>query len=205
MDTSTSEDYYALLGIDGEVGEDELRRSWRELALKWHPDRAGPAAAPLFHKISIAYATLSDPAARAAYDRAREGRPDGTQASAAAPVRPAPGVRLSRLSGPLNALLARGVARCAEQGVIELFLDGLDAAAGGMIDIAMRVPVRCPACTEGAAAGCARCSGQGAVDDLFSAWLAVRPDVADGTMLTPSAWLPGMIRPIYFRVRLLPS
>ena len=40
----------------------------------------------------------------------------------------------------------------------------------------------------------------GAFDELFSAWLAIPPDVADGTLLRPSALLPGM-QPIAFRVR----
>ena len=36
---------------------------------------------------------------------------------------------------------------------------------------------------------------------LFTAWLAVPPEVADGTILTPSALLRGMLTPVSFRVR----
>jgi len=40
------------------------------------------------------------------------------------------------------------------------------------------------------------------VEDLFAAWLAVRPGSPDGTVLTPSVRLPGMMRQVLFRVRL---
>lgn len=200
MDTA-AQDYYHLLSVDARAEEEALRSAWRRLAWRWHPDRAGPGAADTFRAISIAYAILSDPEARAAYDRSRLRREGGEVC--AVPRRAAPGVRLSRLSAPLGALLARGVARFAEDGLIELLLEAQEAAAGGMITIAMRVPVRCIACAAGQAETCARCRGAGTIEDLFSAWLAVRPDVADGTILTPSAWLPGMLRAVYFRVRLL--
>jgi len=109
---------------------------------------------------------------------------------------------LGRLSGPLNSLLACGVARRTEDDVIELFLNAQEAGDGGMVTISMRVPIRCPACAANAEALCSRCGGMRTVEELFSAWLAVRPGVADATVLTPSALLPGMVRPVSFRVRL---
>jgi molecular chaperone DnaJ len=71
MGTGSSDDCYALLGIDAEADGAELRRAWRRLALRWHPDRAGPGATATFQKILAAYTMLSDPVARAAYDRRR--------------------------------------------------------------------------------------------------------------------------------------
>jgi DnaJ-class molecular chaperone len=222
MGTGPADDYYALLGVDADANRAALRRAWRRLAQRWHPDRAGPEATVMFQRISAAYAVLSDPIARAAYDRrhgprARGSRPPSGTATTApgaattapgaattapgAPIRRrAPGVMLTRLSRPLNVLLARGVARRAEGDVIELFLDTEEATQGGMVTISMRVPVRCPCVTDGTAA-CARCDSLRTVEDLFSAWLAVPPEVADGVLLTPSALLPGMIRPVSFRVR----
>ena len=113
----------------------------------------------------------------------------------------APAVVLRRLSGPLNALLACGVAREFQDGVIDLVLNEQEGADGGMITISMRVPIRCPDCGGGAVALCAKCGAKGTVDELFSAWLAVRPGIPDGTVLHPSALLPGMVRPVSFRVR----
>ena len=87
--------------------------------------------------------------------------------------------------------------------VIELYLDEVESAEGGMITVGMNVDVRCPECVEPElAAPCARCAGTAKVQERFSAWLAVPPGVADRTILTPSVDLPGMIEHPTFRVRL---
>src|SRR5437899_10131662 len=104
-------DYYALLGVDAGADRAELRRAWRRLALRWHPDRAGAGATHTFVKISAAYKVLSDPVARAAYDRRRSASargPEVRSVASAPPVavpRRAPAVLLQRLSGSLNGLL----------------------------------------------------------------------------------------------------
>jgi DnaJ-class molecular chaperone len=190
-----SDDYYQLLGVDRRAGRAELRRAWRRLALQWHPDRSGDGAAATFRKIQSAYAVLSDPISRAAYDR-RSGSP------AAVPRGRTPAVRLSRLSGGIKGLLACGIVRYAGNDIVELFLNADEAATGGMVDIAMRVAVRCPACAANPKSACERCAGKRVVDDLFSAWLAVPPGVQDGEILPPSAFLPGMLNRVLFRARL---
>jgi molecular chaperone DnaJ len=203
------EDCYAVLGVQPTASVAEIRRAWRKLALRWHPDRAGTRATKFFQKLAAAYEVLSDPLARAAYDR-RRGPPAPARAGAAAqpapaaPVtrrRPAPPVMLSRLSGSLNTLLACGAAQYADEDVIELLVNAQEASQGGMASISLWVPVRCPSCARGVAGSCARCGGTRMVDELFSAWLAVPPGVADGTLLTPSALLSGMVRPVSFRAR----
>lgn len=195
MATRSLDDHYALLGIAPSANGVELRRAWRRLAVRWHPDRAGHAATATFQKLQAAYAVLSDPTRRAAYDRARSGAPPISTG------RRAPSVMLRRLSGHLKALLASGFARRAADDVIELFLNAQEASEGGMITIAMRVQARCPVCAGDAAQSCDTCGSTRILDELFSAWLAVPPGVGDGAMLNPSALLPGM-RPVSFRVRL---
>jgi DnaJ-class molecular chaperone len=174
-----ADDYYALLGIDRRAGHAELRRAWRRLALRWHPDRAGDGAAATFRKIQSAYEVLADPISRSAYDRR-------SSAAAAGSRGRAPAVMLSRISGNINGLLACGIVRHAGNDIIELFLNAEEAASGGMVTIAMRVPVR---------------SGKETRDELFAAWLAVPAGVYDGEILPPSALLPGMINRVLFRVR----
>lgn len=191
-----ADDYYALLGVDADASSAQLRRVWRRLALQWHPDRAGSHATSTFQKISAAYAVLSDPVARAAYDE-RRGKPARRTVNVA-PRRRAPGVMLSRLSGSLNALLACGIARRAGPELIELYLRSEEIAQGGMVSISMRVPVHCRNC---AGEACGRCGGSGVTEELFSAWLAVPPGVAMGTLLAPSEMLRGMVRPVRFRVQ----
>src|SRR5436190_21949726 len=168
MDTNSAGDYYALLGVAAEADSAALLRAWRQLALRWHPDRAGPGTTATFQKLLDAYTVLSDPVARAAYDRRRD-----APARSSVEARSAPAVMLRRLSGPLNSLLACGVARRAEDDVIELFLNAQEAGEGGMVTISMSVPIRCPACTADAGASCAGCGGMRIVEELFSAWLAI--------------------------------
>lgn len=67
---TTSRDYYALLGVDRDVGDDELKRAYRKLAVKYHPDHNPDdhAAEETFKELTEAYAVLSDPERRRRYD-----------------------------------------------------------------------------------------------------------------------------------------
>ncbi len=68
---SEKRDYYEILGIEREVSEDDIRRSYRKLALKYHPDRNqdDPSAEEKFKEATEAYSILSDGDKRAQYDR----------------------------------------------------------------------------------------------------------------------------------------
>jgi molecular chaperone DnaJ len=67
--TKTKRDYYEVLGIDRSATREQIRRAYRRLALKHHPDRnKEPGAAERFKEIAEAYAVLSDDAKRREYD-----------------------------------------------------------------------------------------------------------------------------------------
>jgi DnaJ-class molecular chaperone len=201
-----SDDYYELLGVDVDADDEALRVAWRTLAARWHPDRAGAVAAAKFQRISAAYEVLSDPLARMAYDRRRRRGAGPAGATVAPPARAparaaAPGVMLSRLSKALHVLEMTGGVRYDRPGFITLVLRPDEAAQGGMVQIAMRVDVWCPACGgAGTGAVCVRCLGRRTVEELFSAWLAVPPGVAEGEVLMPSEQLTGMVEPVRFSV-----
>ena len=62
-------DYYKTLGIGENAGPDEIKKAYRSLANKHHPDKGGDQAR--FKDISVAYDNLSDPQKKAEYDRQR--------------------------------------------------------------------------------------------------------------------------------------
>ncbi|MEJ2599117.1 MAG: DnaJ C-terminal domain-containing protein [Anaerolineales bacterium] len=64
-------DYYKILGVDKKASEDEVKRAYRKLALKYHPDRnpGDKQAEEKFKDINEAYQVLSDPAKRSRYDQ----------------------------------------------------------------------------------------------------------------------------------------
>jgi molecular chaperone DnaJ len=64
-------DYYELLGVGRDASEGEIKKAYRKLAMKHHPDRnAGDAASEeKFKEVQKAYAILSDPQKREAYNR----------------------------------------------------------------------------------------------------------------------------------------
>jgi curved DNA-binding protein len=65
-----SEDYYKMLGVKKDASEAEIKKAYRKLAMKYHPDHAkgDKSAEEKFKKISEAYAVLSDKEKRKEYD-----------------------------------------------------------------------------------------------------------------------------------------
>lgn len=68
-------DYYAILGVPKNATDDQLKRAYKKLALKWHPDRNKDnekEATAKFQEIGEAYDVLSDPRKRQIYDQLGE-------------------------------------------------------------------------------------------------------------------------------------
>mmetsp|Transcript_98902 Transcript_98902/g.176210 ORF Transcript_98902/g.176210 Transcript_98902/m.176210 type:complete len:339 (-) Transcript_98902:353-1369(-) len=78
-------DYYKVLGVPRDATDAQLKKAYRKLALKWHPDKNkdnAAAASEKFKEVGEAFAVLSDPKKRAVYDQhgadgLKGGVPDG--------------------------------------------------------------------------------------------------------------------------------
>lgn len=67
---SKKEDFYEILGVEKNATEDDIKKAYRKLAIKYHPDKNpdNPEAEAQFKKIAEAYAVLSDSGKRRSYD-----------------------------------------------------------------------------------------------------------------------------------------
>ena len=95
------EDLYATLGVDPSADAECVRRAYRKLAVRWHPDKNpgdSATAEVMFKKVAAAYEVLSDERKRAAYDGERAEQRAGTDPRGGARARGAraPGRGASR-------------------------------------------------------------------------------------------------------------
>ena len=63
-------DYYEVLGLERDASEADVKKAYRRLAMKFHPDRnQDPSAEEKFKEASEAYEVLSDPSKKGTYDQ----------------------------------------------------------------------------------------------------------------------------------------
>ncbi len=70
MANENKRDYYEVLGVSKDASEDQIKRAYRKMAAKYHPDvNHDPGAETIFKEINEAHEVLSDPDKRARYDQ----------------------------------------------------------------------------------------------------------------------------------------
>lgn len=177
--------YYEILGLAKTATPEEVRKTYRTLALKHHPDRnpGDKKAEEQFKELTAAYEILSDPAKRREYDDALAGRvPFGSrEAGPSGPGGRAPFESdvesmtmdeiLRRFGGIFGGEFgerlhrSRGAARPGYDAEVELEVDFRTAALGGKVSVSLSGPVACPTCGGRGATGenpaCPTCGGTG--------------------------------------------
>jgi molecular chaperone DnaJ len=168
---ATKRDYYEVLGVSREVDADELKRSYRRLAMEYHPDRNGgdEEAARKFKEVAEAFEVLSDPEKRQLYDRyGHAGLEGGGLPSFSAGRSP-----FDLFSEVLGDIFGMGGGRHGPQGgrdlLLDIELDLTEAAFGVKKTVQFHRQEVCSDCSgSGARPGskptaCRHCGGRGAV------------------------------------------
>ena len=162
-------DLYEVLGVPPDAGEADIKKAYRRLAMKYHPDRnPGDAQAEeQFKDVQAAYEALSDPQRRAAYDRyghaGLEGGPGGPGGM---------GGGFADIFGDVFSDIFGGGRSGPPRGsdlryVVEISLE--EAAAGTEVTVRIPVRVACEPCAGSGAkpgtrpVGCQTCGGRGQV------------------------------------------
>ena len=146
-------DYYDVLGVAPGAGAEEIKRAYRQLARRYHPDISGDERGANFLEVSRAYEVLRDPQRRRAYDvrlvagtRAeREAQAAAlAQAALSAEVILSPQEAFHGTFVPLHVPLRRTCPRCGGRG--EVWSDWCAACRGvGEISTVEGVRLRLPA------------------------------------------------------------
>ena len=159
-------DLYEVLGVPRDADPPRIKRAYRELALKFHPDQNphDPAAEASFKEVSAAYAILSDATLRERYDRRGFAGVDGGPA-------PDLGAFTELFEGVFGDLFGRRKERRAGRDLrYTLELDLEEAALGVTKTITFPTRERCGECAGTGARGgergrrpCATCHGKGEI------------------------------------------
>ncbi|MBB3043859.1 molecular chaperone DnaJ [Nocardioides sp. LMS-CY] len=174
-----SQDLYELLGVDRDADADAVKKAYRRLARKYHPDvNPDPDAQERFKEISRAYEVLSDPQKRAAYDRG--GDPFGGAAGFGQGAGFSFTDIMDAFFGGASAGGGRGPRsrqRRGQDALIRLEVDLAEAAFGVSRELKVDTAVMCSTCHgEGAAPGthavpCETCHGAGEVAHVQRSFL----------------------------------
>lgn len=206
------QDYYEILGVKRDASSDEIKKAYRKLAMKWHPDRQSDenraAAEEKFKRINEAKEVLTDPEKRAKYDKFGSGWEHGQD------FRPPSGGGWQTMNpGEFESMFgggggfsdffasmfgedmrggfqgARTQRQRSERGAdanADLWLTFTDAIAGGKREFGLSTVLGCQSCGGSGELGnhvCPTCAGMGRVRGSKTVELKIPSVVNDGMVL----------------------
>jgi molecular chaperone DnaJ len=165
-------DFYGILGVPRDASTSTIKRAYRRLAKKLHPDAGAHDAAEAFQDLQTAYETLTDAERRQRYDQ-------GLTQSERNRWEP---LAWSFLRTPAAGHLKRPTQPGSLSG--EILLSVREAAAGGVLPLDVPLSITCPSCdgTGGFVFDCDRCGGDGQIERRLPVPLRLPPGVRDGTV-----------------------
>ncbi|MBO7375862.1 MAG: molecular chaperone DnaJ [Clostridia bacterium] len=176
MAESGKRDLYEILGIEKGADEEAIKKAYRAMAKKYHPDLnpGDPEAEAKFKEINDAYSILSDPQKRAAYDRYGYSAFDGSMGGSDAGGGFSGGFSdfgdifgsIFENFGGFGSSARRGGARRGDDIGIEVTISFREAAAGVKKDLSYNRIAACPDCkgsgsSDGKIETCPVCGGSG--------------------------------------------
>ena len=193
--------YYELLGVSEHATDDEIRKSFRRLARKYHPDvnPGDKAAESRFKEINEAHEVLSDRKKRAEYDAVRKGAFTGGFGGEG-PFRWSGGTGFDPRGHPRgesfdlgdlfgDLLRGGGIGQTGMRGAdlaMELPVEFLDMAKGAVRELQYRRPRTCAACRGSGRSGrrgCPSCGGTGLREEVEQIKVRIPAGAQDGSTI----------------------
>jgi molecular chaperone DnaJ len=186
-----TEDLYTLLGLQRDASLEEIKRAYRQLAKRHHPDRTqnNPRDTEIFKAVSVAFATLSNPERRAEYDR-RLAASEHRVANARARGARATASDFRRQNTPFGDIIEEffqgwgGWPLERDERVLEITLTSQEARSGVSVPVNIPWKGQCPLCQGSGLAPfsiCPGCRGSGFTQGSRRITLTIPPGVASGS------------------------
>jgi molecular chaperone DnaJ len=178
-------DYYDVLGVSPDAGADEIKRAYRQLARRYHPDISGDDRTAAFVEASHAYEILNDPRRRRAYDAERSLYARVSRDSHAEWLADEVAIDFPSVSGLLDRMRHAffGGSVLGDLSA-EIVLTPLEASAGTVVPLGVPVWQTCPHCGgrgETWEEWCHLCGGRGDIRGFHHVELRVPAGVRQGS------------------------
>jgi len=175
-----STDYYQVLGVSRDASAEQIKKAYRRLAMKYHPDVADtPDAADKFKQIGEAYEVLHDPHKRSVYDRGGDplGNATGGFGGFGGGAFDFTNLVDAMFGAQASSRGPRSRTRRGQDALVRLNLTLAEAAFGVTKPLRVDTAVVCPKCNGGGAnpgsspVTCTTCHGQGEVTQIQRSFL----------------------------------